>query len=176
MIATFLRAEIDSARYGERIRAILARHGTDPERFLEDPAYCRRLPEEHRAYERGEGLFLGLPDDLEWFRAALEPHEVLDILYIDWDWLLPVSGGTRRPRDAARLLRAGEIAGVDVSRDRPIVSAPELIAVTNTKHSPVVVMEGHVRLTAYALFPESLPDELEILLGVSERIAEWANF
>jgi hypothetical protein len=38
-----------------------------------------------------------------------------------------------------------------------------------------VLVDGHARLTAYAL-PERLPTELEILLGVSEEMAGWCQF
>jgi hypothetical protein len=48
--------------------------------------------------------------------------------------------------------------------------------VTTPAHAPIVLVEGHVRLTAYALYPEHLPDELELLVGVSARIAEWVQF
>jgi hypothetical protein len=47
-------------------------------------------------------LFLGFPAGIEWFRAALERDEVLEVLYVNWDWWLRLSGGSRRPRDAAR--------------------------------------------------------------------------
>ena len=30
-----------------------------------------------------------------------------------------------------------------------------------------VLLEGHVRMTAYALYPEYLPSELEVYLGTS---------
>jgi hypothetical protein len=74
-------------------------------------------------------------------------------------------------------IRAGEIAGVTAEEHEPILARPrELIAVTNPAHAPIVLVEGHVRLTAYALYPERLPDELEILLGVSEAIAAWSEF
>ena len=33
-----------------------------------------------------------------------------------------------------------------------------------------------MRLTAYAAFPEHLPDELEVYLGVSQRIGEWSEW
>lgn len=39
-----------------------------------------------------------------------------------------------------------------------------------------MLVDGHARLTAYALFPERLPTELEILLGVSEEMAGWCQF
>jgi hypothetical protein len=103
---------------------------------------------------------------------------VLDILFIDWDWWLRLSGGSRRPRDAAQRIRNGEVPGVTAEGHEPFVSRaqPELIAVTTPAHSPLVLVEGHVRLTAYALFPTDLPDRLEILLGISDAIAGWCQF
>ena len=53
---------------------------------------------------------------------------------------------------------------------------PELIAVTTPAHAPLVLVEGHVRLTACALFPEYLPPVTEILLGISEEMTRWWAF
>ena len=53
---------------------------------------------------------------------------------------------------------------------------PPLIAGTTPAHAPIVLLEGHVRLTAHALFPHLVPDELEILLGVSDEMPNWALF
>jgi len=39
--------------------------------------------------------------------------------------------------------------------------------------APLVVMEGHVRLTAYALALECLPALLEAIVGFSPDFAEW---
>jgi hypothetical protein len=46
-----------------------------------------------------------------------------------------------------------------------------LTAVSST--APLVVMEGHVRLTTYALAPECLPAMLEVIVGFSPDFAEW---
>ena len=137
----------------------------------DDNAYRRRLLDEHRGYERREGLFLDFPREIEWFRAELDREELLDILFINWDWWLRITAGSRRPRDAARRIRAGEVAGVTAEEHEPVAAAlrsgaqPELIAVTTPAQSPIVLVEGHVRLTAYALFPEHVPQELEVFLG-----------
>jgi hypothetical protein len=189
MIAVFLRAELDSGRYGGKLRELLARDGRHEEvvRYpdLADfgaNAYRRRLLDEHRFYERREGLFLDFPRSVDWFRAVLDRDEVLDILYIDWDWWLRLSGGTRRPRDAARRILAGEVADADLEADEKLAAAlradppPELIAVTTPARTPLVVVEGHARLTAYATFPEYLPPTLEILLGVSDEMQRWCQF
>jgi hypothetical protein len=187
MVAVFLRAELGSSRYGEKLRGFLARDGRDegvlrrPD--LGDPdanRYRSGLLEEYRAYERRDGLFGGFPREVDWFRAVLTRDEVLDLLYINWDWWLAISNGTRRPREAARRIRAGQVPGCTVEEHEPLAAAlrgnpppPELIVATTTEHSPLVVVEGHVRLTAYALFPDYVPDELEVLLGVSHEMAEW---
>jgi len=189
MIAAFLRAEIDSSRFGPEIRALLAKDGsgeavvTEPR--LDDAAanaYRAKLLDRYRAWLRREGLFDGFPDDVAWFRAELAPAEVLDVLYIDWNWWLTLSGGTRSPRDAAERIRAGKVPGASIEGDEPIAARlrtggeHELIVVTPPGHTRFVLVEGHVRLTAYALFPQYLPDRLEVLLGVSARIAEWCQF
>jgi hypothetical protein len=36
-----------------------------------------------------------------------------------------------------------------------------------------VVVEGHFRLTAYALFPDLLPPELVVFLGIAEEAESW---
>ena len=179
MIAVFLLAELESERFGDKLRRIMARDGVNFDDA--DAAYRRRLLEEHRAYERRDGLFGGFPFDVDWFRVALTRGEMLDILYIDWSWWLELSGGSRRPRDAARLIRAGELAGitagVTAEEHEPfLTSTSELIAVTTPDRSRLVLVEGHVRLTAYALFPDHVPEELEILLGVSEDMPNWCQF
>jgi hypothetical protein len=40
----------------------------------------------------------------------------------------------------------------------------------------LVLLECHVRLTAFALFPARVPDELELLLGTSEQMPTWSLF
>jgi hypothetical protein len=189
VVAAFLRAEIDSDRYGEKLRRLLARDRRQP-RVLRHPdlenecenRYRRQLLDEHRAYERREEMFGGFPWQVDWFRAALEVEEVLDILYINWDWWLTLSGGSCSPRDAARRIREGAGPGVIAAEHESAAravragTAPELIAVTTPTHAPLVVVEGHVRLTAYALYTQYLPPETEILLGVSHEITRWWAF
>jgi hypothetical protein len=182
MIAVFLRGELDSERFGSRLRA------TIDERLLVDPdledveqnAVRRAALTTLRGYESREGLFHGFPHDLLWERAALTPDEVLAVRYIDYDYWVELSGGTRLPLDAAARIRAG-ITVFRVPNDGFFELAdalgtrqlPELIVVGDDG-GRLVVLEGHARLTAYALRPEALPAELEVLLGRSPRIAEWA--
>jgi hypothetical protein len=131
------------------------------------------VDERKRQWREREGLFDGFPGDVEWERVALTRDEVLAILYINWDWWLTVSKGTRLATVAAAVQGGDE-------GDRAIAAGaatnPALIAVTDPERSKLVLLEGHVRLTAYAAFPEYLPDELQAYLGVSPRIAEWSEW
>jgi hypothetical protein len=110
-----------------------------------------------------------------WSWAALDPDEVLAIRYIDYDYWVELSRGSRSPSDAAERIRAG----VDVFRVPSAeflvdvgADAPPLIVVGDDER--LVVLEGHTRLTRYALQPDALPPALTVLLGRSPRIAEWA--
>jgi len=130
------------------------------------------VDERKRQWHDHSGLFDGVPDDVEWERVALTRDEVLEVLYINWDWWLRLTNGTRRPRDAA--LNQERDPGDEVIA-RAAATNPELIAV-RVPGSYLVLLEGHVRLTAYAAFPEHLPDELELYLGESPRMAEWCQY
>jgi hypothetical protein len=183
MVATFLRAELDSDRYGEKLRGLLARDRPDEDVVRrpnlasdDDNRYRRALLDEHRAYERREGLFGGFPRDVEWHRATLTNDEVLSIRYINWDWWLRATKGTRRPADAARRIRAGEIPGVTAAEHEAIDLTEPLIVVSTPALERLVVLEGHARLTALALFPERIPPELEVLLGISGQMGRWSEF
>jgi hypothetical protein len=190
VIAVFLRAELDSERWRDRLLELLRGDGAavsvvaTPNLHDErESAYRASLLDRHRGWLRREGLFHGFPNDVEWTRVALTPDEVVAIRYINWDWWLRVSGGTRRPLDTARRIRAGEVPGADLASDEAIAARlrsadppPELIAVAMPGESQLVAVEGHVRLTAYALFPHYLPDELEILLGTAPAMDRWSLF
>jgi hypothetical protein len=190
VIATFLRAELDSPRYGEQLLALLREDGVNAS-VLSRPniadagesRYRETLLDRHRGWLRRDGLFDGLPERIDWWRAALAAEEVLAIRYINWDWWLRLSGGTRQPLDAAERIRHNSIAGVTAESHEPIAATlasstrpPELIAVAPPDHSRLVLVEGHVRLTAYALYPEYLPDELEMFLGTAAEIDRWSEF
>jgi hypothetical protein len=190
VVACFLHAEIDSGRFGPRLAALLETDGRERS-ILTQPdtgdaaanAYRRDLLDRHRGWAKREGLFEGFPEETDWFRAALDRDAVLSILYINWDWWRRFSGGTRRPIDAAARIRRGEAEGEDGSGlellARRLTGADppqELILISSPAHSRLVVVEGHVRLTAYALCPECLPSELEVLLGVSVDAEEWWAF
>jgi hypothetical protein len=91
---------------------------------------------------------------------------------------MELSGRTRRVADGAARVRHGiEAFGVGngaywylADALRAGATFPEPILVGTDERSPLVVLEGHVRLTAYLLRPEYLPSTMPILVGLSPQI------
>jgi hypothetical protein len=191
MVAVFLSGELDSDHFGPSIRQALRHIGssapvvTSPD--LANPvenALRRRVLDEHRGYLRREGLFAGFPGDVRWDRVALTPDEIAAVRYIDWSYWLELSGGTRRPSDAAARIRAG-VTAYGVPNDGFLELAEELrrgvpwsplIVVSARPEGEDIVLEGHARLTAMALPRSALPAEIEVLRGVSCSMALWYEY
>jgi len=199
VVAAFLRAEADDTG---RYRAdILGRLGSDGRSLdivarpdLGDPwqnAYRRRLLGEMRGFGRGDGMFVGFPWRVDWHRAALPRDEILEVRYIDDrgcdDYWVTLSGGSRRPLDAAARIRAGIgpewLIGVwDLTGCEAVVSRlcqgslPELIVATDPQIGRVVAVEGNGRLTSFALFPERLPEAIEVFCAIAEGLDSWGLY
>jgi hypothetical protein len=191
MVALFLRTELPAARFRDTLQALLDQAGlpesliTEPD--LDDPAENQareRLLTAHRGYGTRTGLFEGFPHDVRWEWMAITPAELARVRYIDYDYWVELSGGTRLAVDAAPRIRAG-VAPFGVSSDWALGMAqavadgarfPPLILVASGPSGDLVVLEGHVRLTAYMLCPEGLPPELEVLLGTSPGMDKLAGF
>ena len=182
MVALFLRTELPAARFRDTLRALLQSYEL-PESIITDPDLGDdaenqtrlRLLTEHREYGTRTGLFEGFPDDVSWQWRAVTPAELATGRYIDYDYWVELSGGTRLAVDAAPRIRAG-VAPFGVSSDWALGMArevargarfPPLILVTRGPGGDLVVLEGHARLTAYMLARDRLPPELEVLVGSS---------
>ncbi len=189
MAALFLRTELPAARSRDDLRALLERDGL-PERVvtapnLDDDAENQarlRLLTQHRGYSTRTELFDGFPDDVDWQWMAITPAELARVRFIDYDYWVELSGGgTRLAADAAPCIRAG-VAPFGVPSDWALGMAqevaagarfPPLILVTTGPGGDLVVLEGHARLTAFMLARDSLPPELEVLVGCSRAMTCW---
>jgi hypothetical protein len=114
MVALFLRTELPAARSRDDLRAHLEqarlseRVVTDPD--LDDDAENQarlRLLTRHRGYGTRTELFDGFPDDVRWQWMAITAAGLARVRYIDYDYWVELSGGTRLAVDAAPRIRAG---------------------------------------------------------------------
>ncbi|ACB76889.1 hypothetical protein [Opitutus terrae] len=199
MIATFLQQEVASTRFGPAVRALLAKARLPEDLVTRPDLHDRRANTQrrgllgaHRGYGSVTNTYLAsFPTaGVRWAWWTLLPAELLAVRYINWDYWLELSGGTRRPLDAAAHVRAGvEPYGVNnagvwavAATVRAGGAIPPLILVTSNRYVPgrglgdLVVLEGHMRLTGYALASDALPPALDVLIGASPAIARWTCY
>jgi hypothetical protein len=204
MVALFLATEYPSPRTHTQILQVLQREGW-PLSIIEQPnlrdgqenARRRSILGAYRGYGQNTDYFEVLPPDVQymdyfegfpldvyWERAMLSRQELEQVKYIEYDYWIELSNGSRLPRDAASNILAGyEVFGVSNQGVLQMAEAfrsgsrfPTLILVGRNRESPLVVLEGHMRLTAMFLAAECLPSELEVIVGFSEQIEKWGCY
>ncbi len=191
MIAAFLRAEIDSSRYGDNcVRAGLAALGLE-RRLIDVPNMTdsaengvRRQLIGYRGYEAREALFAGFPRDVTWRRVELETGDFETMRYInDTVTTTPhwanLSDGTRLVSAGARNLRQRP-ADPDTQQIGAIAQAlrngvyfPPLIAAQHREGS-LILIEGHSRATAYVM--EHFAGVVEAFVGSSPSMPSWVFY
>src|SRR5262245_66284088 len=132
MVALFLRIELPAGRFRDTLRALLERDGL-PESVITDPDLGDdaenqarlRLLTEHREYGTRTGLFEGFRDDVSWQGMAITHAELVTVRYIDYDYWVELSRGTRLAVDAAPRIRAG-VAPFGVPSDWALRMAREV--------------------------------------------------
>ena len=187
MVACFLLGELTSQRFGPGIRQALAAAGKSErlltEADLADPAanQARRdLLAATRGYGENRDVFEDFPGKVRWIRAVLTPDELARVRYIEYSYWNELSGGSRLPGDAAKRIRAG-VRVFGVSNGRFVTAAravrrgerflPFILA--GPRHETLVCLEGHLRLTAYAL--AGFPVGVECLVGTASAMDRWAR-
>ena len=191
VVLIFLKGEIVSPRFMEdylgalkkdnRTLSIINSPNLDSE---SENAYRLDLLGKVRGFGTGKFLFENFPEDTRWFRAEITKDELLKAKYINWSYWNELSGGSRLPIDAARSIKEGK-AAFGQSNDKFLQLAdaikngkelPELILVSAYKNGELVILEGHNRLTGLALVPELIPEKMQIIIGLSDKMGEWGDF
>lgn len=191
VVAHFLKHEIRSDRFGRAIYDLLEKNGW-PASLLERPdlqsaeecSIRAKLLSEFRGYQRNEGMFESFPNDVAWSRFAISSLELMQVRYIDYSYWNELSGGSRLPSEAAiRIKKGAMVFGMSTHHFLEMAEGlrkgakyPELILVGTDTHSALVVLEGHARLTAYALAPDLIPKDLTAIVGLSAAMSAWRDF
>jgi len=190
MVLAFLRAEIDSPRFrssqGLLLRELLQQIGYDPNSLIDSGdigcaqanAVRRDILRQWRGYGDDKLLFAGMPTDVAWRRARLQPDEIGRLQYCNHPTWVKLSGPSRLVADGAANI--GKVEAQDnvckhvaqlAIRVRLGERFPELILV-QALGGGFIVLEGHTRATAYVLAPVRVP--VEALIGSSPGIGQWA--
>ena len=171
MLLAFLQGEMKSERFSDDLHAALEATHANPSlitnadlRNREENALRREVMGAFRGYGRNEELFRNFPEHVTWEFAELEAEDLPHIRYIVYSYWDELSRGTSRPLDAVQTIRSGTRI-FDVPNDRFLEGErflrsggkfPPMIFLTSGSGQYVIV-EGHLRMTAYALAPEFFP-------------------
>ncbi|HOJ80035.1 MAG TPA: hypothetical protein PK767_01600 [Clostridiales bacterium] len=191
MIALFLQTEIRSERYRDEILQALSGFGARESVILEpdigsdgENVLRRKVLARFRGYGEDREIFEGFPEDVRWIWAYVTASELEKVKYIDYDYWVELSGGSRLAKDAAVNIRNGvEIFGV--SNDGFLAGAkalldgaafPPMILVSDNEET--IVLEGHFRLTVYMLEPVCAKDKLKVMIGYTskEKLMKWSLY
>lgn len=187
MVLEFLRAEIDSPRFGPHCDAVLRQTGMTRPQLLDTPDLGDKHGNRARAailgttrgYGQGRWLFAGMPADTTWRRVEASPAELGTFRFARHEVWLRLSRDTRLVADGAAnvdVVETGEatrdnVRGI-ISRLQRGDSFPQLIAVTDG--GVPVLVEGHTRATAYVR--ANTPAGIAVLIGYSPLMSQWAFY
>lgn len=111
----------------------------------------------------------------------LSRSELAEVRFLNFPEWQRRSGGTRAPAVFAKRLRTETVADQEIKdacatvaqRFSTGIPVPPILVVRADDASPMVVLEGCVRLTAVFYGSRGEPGELEVLLGQSPRMRDW---
>jgi hypothetical protein len=190
VVSIFLKGELKSKRFSKDIEEAVNKLNTSIS-IIENPNINNSkenkirldILEETRSYISRRRLFEGFPNNIKWYRTYVPKVFLLnEVLYIDYDYWIELTNGSRLPKDSVDKIQKNEKV-FNVSYDNFLEASEyfkenncfdEVIIVTDRKK--FVVLEGHLRLTVYALNTEILPEKISVIIGISEKMNEWSNF
>ncbi|MBX4149165.1 hypothetical protein [Paenibacillus lautus] len=186
VIAEFLFAEVNSDRFKEGILHALGDRDLNllikPNLNHQAENQIRRdILGQTRGFGRNTDLFENFPTEVKWYKAFFEKQDLNEVMYINYSYWNELSSNTRLPLQASKnIMNQIEVFGISNQGFLDINLAlkngkvfPRLIFVSMNENSRIVVLEGHARLTAYYLDNDYIPDELEVIIGFSDKFSVW---
>ncbi|MDE5598403.1 MAG: hypothetical protein K2J04_11285 [Lachnospiraceae bacterium] len=188
MISEFLKAEYHSERFVERIKKVMQELLLDESIILSadlnntnENIARKKLLGEFRGYGLNRELFENFPGDIQWSLCKFVSDDLNNIRYIDYSYWNELSKGTHSPLIAAQTIQNG----IEIYNQSNVgfVKAAEFIKGGGKFLRPIlltsdlehfVIVEGHVRITAFALTPEHFND-VECFVGKcsSDDLKKW---
>jgi hypothetical protein len=182
----FVRAEIDSRRFGARYAILIPQVGTtrrsliDEADLLDERANLdrMRLLATVRGYRLNKFLFQQFPNDVRWRYVTMPVRDLDRVKYANCEPWATYSGGGRLVVDGARNFesmpaddRANVSAVANAVRDGKVY--PPLITVDGPNDS-LVLVEGHTRATAFAIV--NGPAIIPVFVGSSTSMPRWVFY
>jgi hypothetical protein len=195
MVLCFLKAEIDSPRWGPHYDNSLQARQLDRASLIDnanltdvDAISNRRLIlGDVRGYGRGGYLFNGFPNDTKWRRVLIDPSEFGSLKYIKSEPFLALSGDTRSVLDGAqnmkdapkdvieRIDRVDNAANLftrinDAAKKVTQGLAMEPLILVEDTQQRLVIIEGNTRATAFAIVATK---PIPAIVGSAPGMKDW---
>lgn len=188
MIAEFLKAEYRSERFSEQIKEAMSALSLNESIILsadlnnaDENNARKKLLGEFRGYGLNRELFERFPTEITWSLCNFVNGDLKNIRYIDYSYWNELSQGTRSPLTAAQTILNG-IEIYEQSNEGFVKAAKFLkdggkflrtiLLTSDFEH--FVIVEGHLRMTAYALVPEYF-NNVECFVGecIDSDLRKW---
>ena len=190
MVYEFLKMEIASDRYREEIETILKEMQVN--RYIitngnimseQENGLRTEILGRFRGYKKHDNIFGSFPSNIEWIWTEFDREDILKIMYIEYSYWNELSYYTGSPLEAAKYILAGKsVFGTMPTTDYIEIAQklkdghrfPPLIFLTDESEKRYIILEGHVRMTAYGLIPV-LFQNVPVLLGYcdGEELNKW---
>lgn len=188
MIAEFLKAEYRSERFSEQIKGAINALSLNESIILSadlsnanENTARKKLLGEFRGYGLNRELFERFPTEITWSLCDFVNDDLKNIRYIDYSYWNELSQGTRSPMMAAQTI----LNGIEIyeQNNEGFVKAAKFLKdggkflrtiLLTSDFEYFVIVEGHLRMTAYALAPECF-NNVECFVGecIDSDLRKW---
>lgn len=156
MVAEWLKAELWSARFGKPLKKLLRRF-KQGQKLINQPQLTNKrenLLRQKILFTYRKDVLRGFPQKILWQKVTLNLSDLKKIKYLNQDYLSERTSKSKLIKQAARhVAKHGWF--------------PKMILIATQPGAPVTVLEGHLRLTAYLMEPEAIPNKLIAFIGYS---------
>ena len=188
MISEYLKAEYSSSRFSENIQEAMQKLSISENIILSpdlqnisENMQRRELLGVFRGYGLNQSMFERFPNVTDWFLCSFSKEDLGKIRYIDYSYWNELSEGTKLPINAVRTIHEG-ISVYGQSNEGFINAASyirnggvfnKMFFLTGDFENYVIV-EGHMRMTAYAIEPDFFSN-IEVIVGkcASNELEKW---
>ena len=188
MISEFLKAEYRSERFSEQIKKAMKELSLDGSIIsyadlnnANENIARKKLLGKFRGYGLNSELFENFPNEIQWSLCNFVSGDLSNIRYINYSYWNELSKGTHSPLTAARTI----LDGIEIyaQSNEGFLKAAEFIKSGGEFFRPIlltsdsehfVIVEGHLRMTAFALVPEHF-NNIECLVGKcsNDDLKKW---
>ncbi len=178
MISEYLKAEYSSNRFSENIQEAMQKLSIGENIILSpdlqnitENRQRRELLGAVRGYGLNQSMFERFPNVTDWLLCSFSEDDLEKIRYIDYSYWNELSGGTQLPIDAVETIHKGIL--IYGQSNEGFINAASYIKnggafnkmfFLTADFEKYVIVEGHQRMTAYAIEPDYF-NNIEVIVG-----------